>query len=220
MWQKVYPIVIVITVLVIPFAYAMYLYPGLPEIIPTHFNIKGEADGYGSKGTIFLLPSIMGVVGFMVYLLLTNIKFIDPKRYQEVDDRVFKNFAIGMVVFLSSLSIAILYMIVHPGVPFEKILFTLMGSGFVFMGSYFPKVKQNYFLGLRLPWTLENQQNWNATHKLAGRIWIYGGIIQILFAWILSGVAVIVLFFVVMLVMVLVPTIYSYRMFKKGNPNF
>lgn len=210
---------IVLLILAIPFGYAIYLYPSLPEIIPTHFNIKGEADGYGSRGIIFLLPSIMGVVGFMVYLLLTNIKFIDPKRYQEVDDHVFKNFAIGLVIFLSSLSIAILYMIVHPGVPFEKILFTLMGAGFAFMGSYFPKVKQNYFLGLRLPWALESQQNWDATHKLAGKIWVYGGVIQILLAWILSGVAVITLFFIVMLFMVLVPTLYSYQMFKKGNPN-
>lgn len=217
MSRKTYSILIAIAILLFPFGYALYLYPTLPEIIPTHFNIKGEADGYGSRGTIFLLPLIMGITGFMVYLLLTNIKFIDPKRYQEVDDTVFKNFAIGMVVFLSSLSLAILYMIVHPGVPFEKILFTLMGGGFAYMGSYFPKVKQNYFLGLRLPWTLENQQNWDATHKLAGQVWIYGGVIQILFAWILSGVAVIVLFFVVMLVMVLVPTIYSYRIFKKGD---
>lgn len=217
--KKNISLIYALLILAVPFGYAIYLYPNLPEIIPTHFNIKGEADGFGSRETIFLLPSIMGFVGLFVYLLLTNIKFIDPKRYHEVDDWIFKNFAFGIVLFLACLSISILYMITHPGIPFEKILFILMGLGFALMGWYFPKVKQNYFLGLRLPWTLESEQNWNATHLLAGKFWLYGGILQLLSAIVFSGITVLIVFFVLMLVMVLVPTVYSYRFFKKGNPS-
>ena len=76
----------------IPFIYAAYLYPSLPEIIPIHFNIKGEADGFGGKDSIYLGPIILGVASLFTYFLLANIKNIDPKRTQQVDDGLFKKF--------------------------------------------------------------------------------------------------------------------------------
>ena len=93
----------------------------------------------------------------------------------------------------------------------------MMGLAFAGMGLYMPKIKQNYFAGFKLPWTLENVDNWNATHKIAGKVWLYGGVIQFFAGLVFSSVASFVIFFIAMVVMVLVPTIYSYRMFKNGN---
>jgi uncharacterized membrane protein len=201
----------------IPFIYAAYLYPSLPEIIPTHFNIKGEADGFGGKGSIYLGPIIMGVASLFTYFLLANIKKFDPKRAGQVDEGLFQKFGFFTVLFLSALSMVILYATTHQGMPIEKLLFPIMGLAFAAMGMYMPKIKQNYFAGFKLPWTLDNVDNWNATHKIAGKVWLYGGILQFFAGMAFSSVTSFVIFFIAMVVMVLVPTIYSYRMFKNGN---
>jgi uncharacterized membrane protein len=201
----------------IPFIYAAYLYPSLPEIIPTHFNIKGEADGFGGKDSIYLGPSIMGMASLFTYFFLTYIKKIDPKRYEQIEDGLFQKFGFFTVLFLTALSMVILYTTTHQGISIEKLLFPLMGLAFAGMGLYMPKIKQNYFAGFKLPWTLDNEDNWNATHKIAAKVWLYGGVIQFIAGIIFSSVTSFVIFFIDMIVMVLIPTIYSYRMFKNGN---
>ena len=201
----------------IPFIYATYLYPSLPEIIPTHFNIKGEADGFGGKDSIYLGPVILGVASLFSYFLLANIKKIDPKRAEQIDDGMFQKFGFFTVLFLTALSMVILYATTHQGISFEKLLFPIMGLAFAGMGLYMPKIKQNYFAGFKLPWTLDNVDNWNATHKIAGKVWLYGGIVQFFAGMAFSSVTSFVIFFIDMIVMVLIPTICSYRMFKNGN---
>jgi uncharacterized membrane protein len=210
-------LIYVLLLIGIPFIYATYLYPSLPEIIPTHFNIKGEADGFGGKDSIYLGPSIMGLTSLFTYFLLANIKKIDPKRAEQIDDALFQKFGFFTVLFLTTLSMVILYATTHQSISIEKLLFPMMGLAFAGMGLYMPKIKQNYFAGFKLPWTLENEDNWNATHKIAGKVWLYGGIVQFFAGMAFSSVTSFVIFFIAMIVMVLVPTIYSYRMFKNGN---
>jgi uncharacterized membrane protein len=207
----------VLVLIGVPFMYAAYLYPSLPEIIPTHFNIKGEADGFGGKGSIYLGPCIMGMASLFTYFFLTYIKKIDPKRSEQMEDGLFQKFGFFTVLFLTALSMVILYTTTHQGFSIEKLLFPIMGLAFAGLGVYMPKLKQNYFAGFKLPWTLENVDNWNATHKIAGKLWLYGGIIQFFAGLVFSSVASFVIFFIAMVLMVLVPTIYSYRMFKNGN---
>ena len=207
----------VLLIIGIPFIYAAYLYPSLPKIIPTHFNIKGEADGFGSKDSIYLGPSIMGIASLFTYFFLTYIKKIDPKRSEQMEDGLFQKFGFFTVLFLTALSMVILYATSHQGISIEKLLFPMMGLAFAGIGLYMPKLKQNYFAGFKLPWTLDNVDNWNATHKIAGKVWLYGGVIQFFAGLVFSSVASFVIFFIAMVVMVLVPTIYSYRMFKNGN---
>jgi uncharacterized membrane protein len=210
-------LIYVLLLIGIPFIYAAYLYPSLPEIIPTHFNIKGEADGFGVKDSIYLGPSIMGLTSLFTYFLLANIKKFDPKRAEQIDDALFQKFGFFTVLFLTTLSMVILYATTHQSISIEKLLFPMMGLAFAGMGLYMPKIKQNYFAGFKLPWTLENEDNWNATHKIAGKVWLYGGIVQFFAGMAFSSVTSFVIFFIDMIVMVLVPTIYSYRMFKNGN---
>lgn len=199
----------------IPFAYAYYLYPSLPYRIPTHFNASGEVDAWGDKSTVFLLPGIMGVVSVFVYTLLSNIKKIDPKRADNVDDNTYKQLALFIVVFLSLLSITITYATSHEGVKIEKLMFPLLGLAFAGFGLYMPKIKQNYFAGFRLPWALESEANWNATHQLAGKVWSIGGLIQFITGILLTGQFIFIVFISIVFIMAIVPTIYSYLYFKK-----
>ena len=200
-----------------PLVYAAYVYPNLPDTIPTHFNISGEADAYGGKDTIFLGPGIMAVVGIFVFILLSNIKSIDPIRYKSADDGLYKKFALFTVAFLSMISFIIVFSASSHAIAIGKLLLPALGLFFAGFGWYMPKIHQNYFAGFKLPWTLENEDNWNETHKLAGKIWKYGGLAQAIAALLLPNMAGFIVFFSITLIMVIVPSVFSYRMFKRGN---
>jgi len=210
-------LLIAIVLLAIPFGYAAYLYPSLPEIIPTHFNIKGEADGFGGKDSIFIGPGILGATGLFTFFLISNIKYFDPKRYKTEDEGMFKKFALFMAGFLSVLGLVITYSAVDKSGNITKILLPIIGMAFALMGWFMPKLQQNYFAGFKLPWTLENVANWNETHKVAGRVWFYGGIAQAIATFILPTEAGLIIFFGIVLIMIIIPTVFSYRMFKNGN---
>lgn len=210
-------LLIAIGLLAIPFAYAAYVYPSLPHTIPTHFNINGEADGFGTKDTIFLGPGIMAVVGIFIYLLLSNIKSIDPKKFKDQDDGMFKKFALLMVGFLSILGFIITFSATNPSINITKLLLPFMGIAFSAMGWYMPKLQQNYFAGFKLPWTLENVANWKATHQMASKVWIYGGVFQTVAGIALSSKWAFICFMGATAIMVIIPIVFSYRMFKRGN---
>ena len=210
-------LILALVLLAIPFGYAAYIYPSLPETIPTHFNFKGEADGFGGKDSIFLGPGILGATGLFTFFLLSNIKNFDPKRYKLEDDGMFKKFAIFMVAFLSLLGLVITISAAKPGINVTKLLLPLIGFSFAIIGWYMPKIHQNYFAGFKLPWTLENVDNWNATHKVAGKIWLYGGLFQAIATITLPSFLGFVCFMIATVIMIAIPTIFSYRMFKKGN---
>ena len=210
-------LILALLLIAAPFAYAAYVYPSLPDTIPTHFNIKGEADAYGGKDSIFLGPGIMAVLGLFVFVLLSNIKSFDPKRYKVADDGLYKKFALFTVAFLSMISFIIVFSASNHPISIGKLLLPAVGIAFAGFGWYMPKLHQNYFAGFKLPWTLENEDNWNETHKLAGKIWMYGGFAQAIAALLLPNMAGFMVFCSITLIMIIIPTVFSYRMFKSGN---
>jgi uncharacterized membrane protein len=210
-------LLIALLLLAIPFGYAAFVFPNLPATIPTHFNYKGEADGFGDRDSIFLVPAILSGVGLFTFFLLSNIKNFDPKRFKTEDDGMFKKFALFMVAFLSVLGTIITYSATNNNINITKILLPFIGISFAGLGLYMPKLHQNYFAGFKLPWTLENEDNWNETHKVAGKVWLYSGIIQAIGTLLLPNVPAFVVFLGCIIVMITIPTIYSYRMFKNGN---
>ena len=93
----------------------------------------------------------------------------------------------------------------------EVIMPLVMGVLFLVIGNLLPKCRQSYTMGIKLPWTLNNEENWNKTHRFGGKVWVAGGIIILATAfigsfWILMGV---------LLIMVTVPTLYSYLLYRK-----
>ncbi len=217
MSSKQLSLVLVVLLILAPLVYASFLYPSLPDTIPIHFNAKGEADGWGSKESIFLAPAILGLVSIFVYTLLSNVHKIDPKRYANSDVRVERTFALIVLAFLSGLSLIILYGTAHRGVPFGKLLFSFLGFGFAGMGVYMPRLKQNYFAGFRLPWTLENAENWAATHRLAGKVWVVGGLVQCLSGVLFKESTLFIIFMSITALMVIIPLVFSYSMFRQAK---
>jgi len=210
-------LVLALLLITAPLAYAAYVYPSLPATIPTHFNIKGEADAYGGKDSIFLGPGIMAVVGLFVFVLLSNIKSFDPKRYKADDDGLYKKFALFTVAFLSMISFIIVFSASNHSIDIGKLLLPALGLAFAGFGWYMPKLHQNYFAGFKLPWTLENEDNWNETHKVAGKYWMYGGLVQAIGTLLLPSKPAFIVFLLTTAIIVAIPALFSYRMFKNGN---
>jgi uncharacterized membrane protein len=88
----------------------------------------------------------------------------------------------------------------------------IIGALFLLIGNYLPKAKQNYTVGIKLPWTLNSEENWNRTHRMAGGLWMLGGLAMIANAFFLSTIVLIV----VLCGITIPPTVYSYLLFKKG----
>jgi uncharacterized membrane protein len=160
----------------------------------------------------------MGAVSIFVYVLMSNLKSFDPKKYDEANDTLYSNFAVLTVAFLSILSLIIIYSSTNADqMNVGKLILPLVGLSFAGLGWYMPKFKQNYFVGFKLPWTLENETNWNETHKVASKYWIYGGLFQAVITFLLPMKFAIIGFMIAIAVMVIVPAVFSYRLFKKGN---
>lgn len=209
---------LVALLIIAPFIYGALIFPQLPSKIPTHFNIEGKADAWGGPSSIFIGPGIMGAVSIFVFVLLSNLKKFDPKKYDEANDVLYKNFAVLTVAFLSILSTIIIYSSTHADqINVGRLLLPLIGFSFAGLGWYMPRFKQNYFVGFKLPWTLENVDNWNETHKVASKYWIYGGLFQAIITFILPMKFGFIGFMLATAVMVIIPSVFSYRMFKNGN---
>ena len=90
----------------------------------------------------------------------------------------------------------------------------IIGLLFIVIGNYLPKTKQSYTMGIKLPWTLDSEENWNRTHRLAGFLWVIGGVLFIIAALLKLDFWVDV---VILLIMTLVPTVYSYVFYRRSH---
>jgi uncharacterized membrane protein len=201
----------------VPWLYLLSIWNSLPEKIPVHFGLDGTPDKYGQRSQVFFIPATCTVVSVLVYLLLTNIYKLDPKRWASKQPGIFLKIAMVVVVFICCMSIIMLNWTASQHTIGLNLVLVMMGLLFAYMGNVMHSIKPNYIAGFRLPWTLESEENWRATHLLGSKIWFAGGILIAILALFIKPT---VMFFIMMgivLVMVIIPTVYSYRMFARSK---
>jgi uncharacterized membrane protein len=199
----------------LPAIYLWSIYPSLPAIVPVHWDIHGAVDRYGSKQEFLLAPCILMAVSAGVFLLMRFLPNIDPKKQVKFGEQTFNKIALGIVVFTAALDIAIIYGSTHKSVAIDKLIFPMIGLLYAFLGNMFNNIKPNYFAGFRTPWALEDEDNWRATHRFAGKIWFIGGLIMAVTTLLLPTMASTIVFMSAVGILVFVPIIYSYSYFKK-----
>ena len=203
---KVLIITSILTVL--PILAGLILWDQLPEQIPTHWNAVGEIDGWSSKPfAVFGLPLIM----LAAQWLCTLGTMADPKK--ENHSAKILHLVLWIIPLLSLVLNAMTYAAaLGKEVPVEVVMPILIGLVLSIIGNYMPKCKQNYTIGIKIPWTLSSEENWNRTHRFAGWLWTFCGIAIMLTAF-FGGFWI---FTIVVLLMVFAPIIYSYLLFRKG----
>jgi uncharacterized membrane protein len=153
-------------------------YPHLPEVIPVHWDARGHVNEWGPKWSLFLLGP--GIMVFMV-LLFAAIPWLSPKQFEVESFRA--TYLYIMIMIVSMMAYAqILIVLAALGVPFDM---TRAVEGCVclliaLLGNVMGKVRRNFFVGIRTPWTLTNERVWNATHRLGAKTLFAGGLAGLL----------------------------------------
>lgn len=206
-WEII-PIFIILAVM----ALAVFLYPQLPDQIPSHWNISGDIDAWASKNfAVFFFPALI----IAVYALMSGLVYLDPMR-KNIESFSFLYFWMktGLVLFLSFIYAITLLVGMGYEINVARMIILGIAALFLLFGLVMPGVKRNYMVGIRLPWTLHSEKVWDKTHNLGGKLFIALGIIMaaayflpvIYSFWILIGG---------MVLMLAIITVYSYLEYKK-----
>ncbi|MCM1088559.1 MAG: SdpI family protein [Muribaculaceae bacterium] len=205
-WQLIISSIIIL----LPIVAGVLLWDYLPEQIATHFGIDNEPDRWQTKSfVVFGMPLIL-LVFHWVGVLVTAL---DPKNKGQ-SSKVF-HMVLGLLPVMSLLLCGLTYTIAlgnEMNIGFLARAF--VGLMFLIVGNYMPKCKQNHTIGIKITWTLRNEENWNKTHRFAGRLWVIGGLLLLatLFVPTENFTAV---FFVLIVIMVSTPIVYSYVSYRK-----
>ena len=194
--------------IVLPVLAGIILWDRLPEQMATHWNAAGDIDGWTSKPfTVFGLPLILLAAQWLCVLGT----LADPKK--ENHPTKILHLVLWIIPVLSLVLGAITYATaLGKTVRVEVIMPILIGLILAIIGNYMPKCKQNYTIGIKIPWTLNSEENWNRTHRFAGWLWTFSGIVVMLTGF-FGGFWI---FLIIVLLMVLAPILYSYLLFRKG----
>ncbi|MBO5565393.1 MAG: SdpI family protein [Lachnospiraceae bacterium] len=202
-------LIITSIITLLPILIGILYWDRLPDSMATHFGMDNQANGYSGKVfAIFGLPLLLLVAQWFCAFLTAN----DPRR-KNISSKMF-TLVLWIIPVVSLLSAATMYpynLGMRPDITFYAELF--MGVLFIIVGNFLPKARQNYTIGIRAPWTLANEENWNRTHRFAGFLWIGGGILMVLMT--LLGVRRIEVFLVILFVISLVPLGYSFWLHAK-----
>ena len=191
-------------VTLLPILIGLVLWKKLPDTMATHFDLSNEANGFSSKPfAVFGLPLFCLVMLWICAIVTSS----DPKK-QNISPKVF-TLVLWIVPVVSVFCAAMIYPY-NLGYMWDMTFFAelFMGLLFIIVGNYLPKSRRNYTVGIKIPWTLANDENWNRTHRMAGFLWVICGIVFLVFA--LCGFRNYILLFVSIFVVTIVPCIYSY----------
>ncbi|HKM05717.1 MAG TPA: SdpI family protein, partial [Sphaerochaeta sp.] len=175
---------------------------------PIHFNLEGIADNYASKAFgAFILPLLLAFTNVLMQLVLNN----DPKREQGQPLREMSKWLLP--IFSLLLTPITLFKALGYDIRMEKVVTVVVALLFLVIGNYLPKCKHNYTVGIKIPWTLASEENWNRTHRFAGWLWSVASILLLastLAGWFVSGV-----FAASLGAMITFPVIYSFILYRK-----
>ena len=200
-------IIISAVIILLPIVAGLILWNSLPDKMATHFDSDGNANGYSDKW--FAVIGLPGIV-LALHLICIFATALDPKR-RNIHDKAFGIVmwvcpTVSIICSLATYSYALGW-----NIPFVTVIIVFMGILFAVLGNYLPKCKQNYTFGIKVPWTLSDEEVWNKTHRFAGFLWTAGGIVIVATAFLKSFV----LFIGITAAIAVVPIVYSLVIYKR-----
>lgn len=191
----------------LPCLLGIYLWDQLPDSVPTHFDLHNQPDQYSSKAfAVFGLPCLLAAIS--VLCIWGTGK--DPRQEKQSEVlRQICNYIPGVISCI--VAPTVFYTALGKNVNISLILSIFTGLLFLIIGNYLPKCRRNYTIGIKLPWTLADDNNWNYTHRIGGVCFMLAGLVIIAGAFVhMSG-----LVFLILPLIIGVPIYASYRYYKK-----
>ncbi len=201
-----------LAIVALPFIYLAYIWGELPEKVPMHWNINGEIDRFGDKTELLLIPILLPLLIYIIFLIVPKI---DPKNKISKMGNKYRHIKILLTTFMSILALFIIYSAKNQSLANPNYIVLIIGILYLILGNYFKTIKANYFIGIRTPWTLENETVWKETHKLAGKLWFVGGIIIVISSLILEKQLNFTLFMIITGIITIIPIVFSYFKYMK-----
>ena len=194
----------------VPIVLGLLLWNRLPDQLPTHFGVDGAADGWSGKGfAVFGIPLMM--LGFHIVIFFATRL---DKQNRGHNEKVMN--LVGLIFPVMSIvnSVIIYTQAMELELNLSMLLFPMLGLLFIVIGNWLPKIKQNSTLGIKIKWTLYNEENWNRTHRFAGFVWVIGGVIFCLMGFVAEK-ALLFLLPIQIILLACVPMVYSWQLAKK-----
>jgi uncharacterized membrane protein len=209
--------ILMVLISLIPLIYIGITWSTIPEIIPVHYNSSFEPDKYDTKSHLLWPSFFIAGISILLYFLMRNISLLDPKRRFKPQSAIFNKIASGVLLFLTAINFIIVISACRGKDLIGNLLFPLIGLLMAFIGNYMNNIKPNYFAGFRLPWTLSDDGNWRKTHHLASKLWFAGGLILTVISLLLPFKVMLPIFIATVLIISIIPAIYSFRLFKNNK---
>lgn len=208
------PDLVSIVLIVLNLAIALFFYPQLPERFPVHWNASGDIDGYSSR---FIGAFMMPLIAVSVFVVFKILPAISPIGFRLDKSRPVIDIIQTILVALFCV-IGVAMVLVAAGYKLDMVKVIVIGSGLMLMatGNVLSKVRKNFFVGIRTPWTLADDEVWALTHRFAGRTFFAGGALICVIALVKAHPVVIV---VAALAAAFAPVVYSFFVYRKLHPN-
>ncbi len=198
-------------IMLAPVVFMLLVWDRLPAELPSHWNIRGEVDGYSP---VWVLP----LVNLGIYVLMLVLPKLDPrKKNYDIFSSSYYKIRLGLTIFFSLIMALSIAVGLGADLPVPRLILIGVSLLIAFLGNYLGTVRPNWFLGVRTPWTLDNEEVWRKTHLLAGRFWFWGGLMGISMTLLLPMQVLGVLLIVLLLILTLTPVVYSFFLHRQLN---
>ncbi|MFH0739567.1 MAG: SdpI family protein [bacterium] len=209
--KELLPIFVIIIMCI--FALSLYKAPCITKI-PTHWNAAGQVDGWSGKvfGSLFL-----PILAIVVYLLMLFLPKMDPlKENYQYFEKEYYFIRLILVLFFAGIFFFTFLAVMGLRLNIMYFMVSFLSIFFIIIGSFMPKIKKNWFVGIRTPWTLHSDEVWIKTHKFAGKTMVAGGVLAFFTIFLPSATA-FGFFITIVLVSALLPVLYSYLIYRRLN---
>lgn len=153
---------------------SVWAYPALPAMVPTHWNLAGQVNGYSSR--LFAVTLTPAIAAFM-WLLVLVLPKISPRGFKLAESaNAYYACMLAVIVVIVVIHIMVVRAALSASMPSVTLLFLLIGALFMVVGAAMGRIKRNFWMGVRTPWTLASDEVWQRTNRFAGRWLIAGGI--------------------------------------------
>ena len=200
---------LLIALTLVPVLYLLANWKVLPDTVPVHFDVKGEPNGYGSKMVYIWLP--LGI-----YFLMLLLPKIDPRyaNYALFEESYYK-LRLIMAIFIGAITTGVVWGLVNQTNAIHRFMPLSIFFLLMLIGNYMGNFRPNYFVGIKVPWTLNSDEVWTRTHKMAGKLWFWGSMAAILLYFVVGDLRWIL--FPLLLILVVVPVVYAYIIYQKAG---
>ncbi|MFK7957425.1 MAG: SdpI family protein [Lysobacterales bacterium] len=186
------------------------VYSKMPETVATHWNATGEADGFSSRLTGALLGPGSAL---LTWLIMWAIPKISPKGFQTHEFATVMNvFQVVLVLFMLGVGAIIVMTALGYDISTERVVPAATGLLFIVLGNYLSKVRKNFFVGIRTPWTLASDEVWARTHRVAGYCFVVSGLALLVAGFTGAGLVPLI---IISMIAGLLPVAYSFFIYRQ-----